>query len=50
MLFFKKIIYGGGWVFIVVHGLSLVAASRGCPLAAVPGLLNATASLVAREL
>ena len=52
LCFFKKklFIYGGDWVFIVVHGLSLVAASRGCPLAAVPGLLDATASLVARGL
>ena len=40
-LCFLKNIYGGGWVFIAVHGLSRGSVSRGCPLAAVPGLLNA---------
>ena len=35
------------WVFIAGHGLSLVAASRGCFLVVMCGLLTAAASLVA---
>ena len=34
------------WVFVAVHGLSLVVASRGYSLAAVCGLLIVVASLV----
>ena len=37
---------GQHWVFIAVHRLSLVAASRGYSLVAVRGLLTAVASLV----
>ena len=37
------------WVFVVVHGLSLLAASRGLLFVAVPGLLIAVASLVAEH-
>ena len=34
------------WVFVVVHGLSLVEASQGCSLVAVPRLLIVVSSLV----
>ena len=34
------------WVFVAVHELSLVEASRGCSLVAVPRLLIMVASLV----
>ena len=37
------------WVFIAVHGLSLVVASGGCSLVAVHRLLVAVACLVARH-
>ena len=35
------------WVFVALHGLSLVTASRGYSLAVVHGLVIAVASLVA---
>ena len=35
------------WVFIALHGLSLVVASRGCSLVVVLGLLIEVVSLVA---
>ena len=37
------------WVFIAVHGLSLVAAMGGCSLVLVLGLLSAVASLVSEH-
>ena len=37
------------WVFIIVHGLSLVATGRGSSLVAVLGPLTAVASLVAES-
>ena len=37
------------WVFVATHGLSLVAASRGCSLVAVHGLLIAVASFIAER-
>ena len=37
------------WVFAAVHRLSLVAASRGCSLIVVQGLLTALASLAAER-
>ena len=36
-------------VFVAVHGLSLVAVSRGCSLAVVLGLPVAVASLIAEH-
>ena len=45
--FFKKIMYFWlYWVFFAVHGLSLVAASRGCSVVVVFRLHIAVASLV----
>ena len=38
------------WVFVAVHGLSLVAVSESYSVVAVPGLLNAVASLVEHRL
>ena len=35
--------------FVLAHGLSLVAAGRGCSLVVVPGSLIAVASLVAEH-
>ena len=48
LLFLCLFVCFGGqhWVFIAVHRLSLVAASRGYSLVAVCGLLTAVASLV----
>ena len=37
------------WVFIALHGLSLVAATRGYSPASVRGRLTAVASLVAEH-
>ena len=37
------------WGFVTVHGLSLVAASRGCSPVMVPRLLIAVASLVVKH-
>ena len=37
------------WVFVAMHGLSLVAASRGYSLLRLHGLLLAVASLVAEH-
>ena len=37
------------WVFVVVHGLSLIPASGGRSLVVVHGLLTAGASLVAEH-
>ena len=41
-------LFGLVWVFVAACGLSLVAASRDCPLLAVHGLLIAVISLAAQ--
>ena len=47
--FWKKNFFWLCWVFIALHGLSLVAASRGYSLVEMCGLLFAVASLVAEQ-
>ena len=43
----RMVVFWLHWVFIVVHGLSLMVASGGCSLIAVHRLLVAVACLVA---
>ena len=46
LLFIYSVNFWLHWAFMAARGLSLVAASGGCPLVVVPGLLTAVTSLV----
>ena len=48
-LFQLSFVYLVCWIFIVARRLSLVVASRGLLIIAVPGLLTAVTSLVAEH-
>ena len=49
LLFIYSVNFWLHWAFMAARGLSLVAASGGCPLVVVPGLLTAVTSLVAEH-
>ena len=48
-IYFFKFYFWLHWISVAEHGLSLVAAGRGCSLASVCRLLTAVASLVAEH-
>ena len=46
---FFKVYFWLRWIFVAVHGVALVAESRGYSIVAVHGLLTELASLVTKQ-